>query len=120
MGPGKDVYMPAVLTRLAASFRATDYDIKQLLRTICNSEAYQRQIRPGSSADEHLHFAAAYPTRLPAEALWQSLVNVLGSIGRPWPRFAFGQPPPAFAHSCAAAHRLWKRRSSTSSDSTRR
>ncbi len=83
MGPGKDVFLPRVLVRVAASFRATDYDIKQLLRTICNSAAYQRQIRPGSAADEHLHFAAAYPTRLPAEVLWQSLVNVLGPLGPP-------------------------------------
>ncbi|HEX4590589.1 MAG TPA: DUF1549 domain-containing protein [Gemmataceae bacterium] len=89
MGPGKDVYLPAVLKRLSASFRATDYDLKQLLRTICNSQAYQRQIRPGTSGDEHLHFAAAYPTRLRAEALWQSLVNVLGSFGPPMdPRIA--------------------------------
>jgi hypothetical protein len=83
MGPGKDVYLPAVLKRVSASFRATDYDVKQLLRTICNSEMYQRQIRPGMSTDEHLHFAAAYPKRLPAEALWQSLVNVLGAMGPP-------------------------------------
>jgi hypothetical protein len=89
MGPGKDVTMPAVLVRMSASFRATDYDIKQLIRTICNSAAYQRQIRPGASAEDHLHFAAAYPTRLPAEALWQSLVNVLGSLGPPMdPRMA--------------------------------
>jgi hypothetical protein len=73
MGPGKDVFLPAVLVRVAASFRATDYDVKQLIRTICNSAAYQRQIRPGRSADEHL----------PAEALWQSLVNVLGPLGPP-------------------------------------
>jgi hypothetical protein len=85
IGPGKDVFMPAVLVRLAASFRATDYDIKQLIRTVCNSAAYQRQIRPSDAADEHLRFAAAYPMRLPAEALWQSLVNVLGPLGPPVP-----------------------------------
>jgi hypothetical protein len=81
MGPGKDVVMPAVLKRMSASFRATDYDVKQLMRAICNSAAYQRQIRPGASSDEHLHFAAAYPTKLRADALWQSLTNVLGAIG---------------------------------------
>src|SRR5205807_3839056 len=81
MGPGKDVLMPAVLARLSASFRATSFDVKQLVRTICTSETYQRQLQPGESADSHLHFAAAYPTRLRAEALWQSLVNVLGPLG---------------------------------------
>jgi hypothetical protein len=83
MGPGKDVFMPAVLKRLAASFRATDFDIKQLLRTVCNSDTYQRQIRPSLSGEDHLHFAAAYPTRLSAETLWHSLVNVLGPFGPP-------------------------------------
>ncbi|HEX4591738.1 MAG TPA: DUF1549 domain-containing protein, partial [Gemmataceae bacterium] len=83
MGPGKDVYLPLLLTRLSASFRATDYDVKQLLRTICNSRAYQRQIRAGLSTGEHLHFAAASPTRLRAEEIWQSLANVLGPLGPP-------------------------------------
>jgi hypothetical protein len=83
LGPGKDVYQPAVLKQLSASFRASDYDVKQLLRTVCNSEAYQRQIRPTHSPDEHLRFAAAYPTRLRAEEVWQSLMNVLGPFGPP-------------------------------------
>ena len=80
-----------MLTRLAASFRATNYDMKGLFRTILNSETYQRQIRLGDSTDEHLHFAAAYPTRLPADALWESLVGALADgrpAGRPcrrWP-----------------------------------
>jgi hypothetical protein len=99
MGPGKDATMPSVLVRLAASFRATDYDVKQLLRTICNSEAYQRQIRPGAPADGHLHFASAYPTRLRAEVLWRSLQNVLGSLAPPDTRPGFRATPgaPGFA-----------------------
>jgi hypothetical protein len=83
MGPAKDAVMPAVLTRLAASFRATDYDTKALFRAVLNSDTYQRQIRLGESTNEHLHFAAAYPTRLRADALWESLVGVLGPIGGP-------------------------------------
>jgi hypothetical protein len=51
-----------------------------------NSQTYQRQIRLGESTDQHLHFAAAYPTRLRADALWDALVNALGN---------FGLPPPA-------------------------
>jgi hypothetical protein len=83
MGPQKEVVFGAVLTRLAASFRATDYDMKALLRTIANTETYQRQIRLGESTSEHLHFAAAYPTRLRADALWDSLTGVLGQMGGP-------------------------------------
>jgi hypothetical protein len=81
MGPKKEAVFASILTRLTGSFRASNYDIKGLFRDIMNSQAYQRQIRLGESTDQHLHFAAAYPTRLRADALWDSLVSVLGSLG---------------------------------------
>jgi hypothetical protein len=85
MGPKKEAVFADVLVRLAASFRATNYDMKQMFRAILNSETYQRQIRLGESTDQHLHFAAAYPTRLRPDAMWDSLVNVLGSLGNNQP-----------------------------------
>jgi uncharacterized protein DUF1553 len=81
MGPQKEAVFPNVLTRLAGSFRGSNYDVKILLRDLMNTDAYQRQIRLAESTDQHLHFSAAYPTRLRADALWHSLVNVLGSFG---------------------------------------
>jgi hypothetical protein len=83
MGPQKDAVFASVLTRLSGAFQGSNYDMKGLFRAILNSDAYQRQTRLGESADEHLQFAASYPTRLRADALWQSLVNVLGQIGPP-------------------------------------
>jgi hypothetical protein len=96
MGPEKDAVFAPVLTRMAGAFRGSNYDIKALFRAILNSQAYQRQIRLGEAANEHLQFAASYPTRLAADALWQSLVGVLGRMGGPAPRgrrgpFAFLQ-----------------------------
>jgi hypothetical protein len=88
LGPGKEAVMPHVLARLAAAFAATGYDVKALFRTVANTEAYQRQSRLGESADRHLHFAAVYPRRLSADALWQSLVDVLGPLGPPPPQGA--------------------------------
>ncbi len=85
MGPQKDAVFASVLTRLAGSFRGSNYDMKALFRAVLNSQTYQRQIRPGESAEEHLLFAASYPTRLRADALWESLVNVLGRMGGPPP-----------------------------------
>jgi hypothetical protein len=85
MGPKKEAVFASVLTRLTGSFRASNYDIKGLFRDVLNSETYQRQIRLGESTDQHLHFAAAYPTRLRADALWDSLVSVLGSLGPKMP-----------------------------------
>jgi hypothetical protein len=81
MGPKKEAVFKTVLTRLTGSFRASNYDMKCLFRDIMNSQTYQRQIRLGESTDQHLHFAAAYPTRLRADVLWDSLVSVLGSLG---------------------------------------
>jgi hypothetical protein len=85
MGPKKEAVFASVLTRLTGSFRASHYDIKGLFRDILTSQTYQRQIRLSESTDRHLHFAAAYPTRLRADAVWQSLVNVLGNLGGPRP-----------------------------------
>lgn len=100
MGPRKEAVLGSVLARLASSFRATDHDTRALLRLILNTQAYQRQIRLSEPGAQHLQFAAAYPTRLRADALWESLVGVLGRINqqgpaRPGP-FAggpFGQRP---------------------------
>jgi hypothetical protein len=83
MGPNKQATYPGVLTRLTGAFRGSNYDIRALLRAVMNSQTYQRQIRLGETSDEHLHFAAAYPTRLRADALWDALVGVLGQFGAP-------------------------------------
>ncbi len=91
MGPLQEATFPNVLLRLSASFRAADYDVKHVFRTIMNSEAYQRVARLGDSPDEHLHFTAAYPTRLRADSLWDSLTMVLGPMQGP---AGFGRKPP--------------------------
>ncbi len=83
MGPLQEATYPNVLLQLAGSFRATNYDAKTLFRLVMNSQTYQRQIRLGDQANEHLHFAGIYPTRLPADALWESLVAALGGFAPP-------------------------------------
>jgi hypothetical protein len=87
MGPLQEATYPEVLLGLAASFRATDYNVKDLFRTITNSQTYQRQMRMGEGSCEHLRFTATYPTRLRADALWEALVGALG----PFPE---GNAPP--------------------------
>jgi len=83
MGPLQEATYPDLLLQLAASFRGTDYNIKELFRTIANSQAYQRQLRCGASPGEHLLFAGAYPTRLRADALWEALVIAIGPFPEP-------------------------------------
>ena len=82
MGPKKEVLYPAVLTRLTGAFRGNNYNIKRLFRDVMNSATYQRQVRL-SEATDHLHFAASYPTRLPADALWQAVTHALGEFPVP-------------------------------------
>jgi hypothetical protein len=86
MGPSKEAVLPNLLARLAVSFRDENFDVKGLFREILNSQTYQQQIRLGESTDQHLLFSAAYPTRLRADSLWQSLVNVLGPVKGPQPQ----------------------------------
>lgn len=92
LGPQREAVLPEVITRLAGAFRGSEYDIKQLFRTIMNTDTYQRKIRLGAAADQHLLFAASYPTRLHANALWQSLEGVLGQLdaGNRFGRFGGG------------------------------
>ena len=96
LGPQKEAVLPTVLARVAAGFRGSHYDMKALFRVIMNSKTYQRQLRPGEAGDDHLLFAAAYPTRLSADALWQSLVDVLGRMGPPGPPKGRPGAAPAF------------------------
>lgn len=81
LGPRKEVIFPELLTRLTGSFRGTEYDIKALFRAIANSETYQRQIRVEETPGQSPHFAAACPSPLRADVLWDSLEHVLGSLG---------------------------------------
>jgi hypothetical protein len=80
MGPNRkeDGIMLPILVRLTGAFRATNYDTRALVRLVLNTQAYQRQSRLGQTVEEHLSFASAYPTRLRADVVRQSLEGVLG------------------------------------------
>jgi hypothetical protein len=81
LGPMKEAVLPEVIARVSASFRGSDYDIKQLLRAVLNSETYQRQVRPGEPGDDPLLFAGRNPVRMDASTLWNTLTGTLGPIG---------------------------------------
>lgn len=74
LGPTKEVALPEVLIALAGSFQASGYDPRWLIRTIANTDAYQRQLTS---------------KRLRPDALWDSLVHVFGKI-EPGARFHTG------------------------------
>jgi hypothetical protein len=91
MGPNRkdDGVMLPILVRLTGAFRAADYDTRALARLVLNTQAYQRQSRLGQTADQHLAFAAVYPTRLRADVVRQSLEGIFGAWNTtPWDRIA--------------------------------
>lgn len=62
--------IPLLLDALARDFTEHGYDVKHMLRTICNSSVYQRALRvtPGEGENPQFYTHRA-PRRLPAEAL---------------------------------------------------
>lgn len=70
---------PELLQELSQQFIATGFDVKQLMRTICNSETYQRTSKPtGANAeDQELYSHMAVKVMTPG-VLYDSLETVIG------------------------------------------
>ena len=69
---------PALLDALAADFMAHAYDLKHLIRVICNSYAYGLDAAPNElNLDDEQSYARFYPRRLPAEVLLDAISQVL-------------------------------------------
>jgi hypothetical protein len=77
IGPDREPSYPAALDTLAAGFAANGYDVKWLFQTITATDAYQRQTRTKDPKKTET-FAHAIPTRVRADALYSSLLRVLG------------------------------------------
>jgi hypothetical protein len=96
MHPGNEPSHPQLLQELADEFVASGYDLKHLIRSIVNSQAYQRTSRvlPGNANDHQwVSHMAVKPLR--PEVLFDSLQVVTKGSG-------FG-PPPAGAKNAETA-----------------
>jgi hypothetical protein len=76
IGPEKTAIAEDVLDLLSRKFVSSGYDIKWLYRTIANTQAYQRQLR-SPSLNDSASFAAASPTRLRSDQIYNALYQVL-------------------------------------------
>ena len=81
MGPHKSVSHPDLFDRLSREFVKSNYDVKQLIRWICNSEAYNRTSQFGRDnevddpgAGEMPLFSHLYVKSMEAEQLYDSLI----------------------------------------------
>ena len=81
MGPHNPASHPELLEKLSTEFVKSKYDLKQLIRWICNSEAYNLTSRMGPkneidnpAAGERPKFSHLYVKSLTAEQLYDSLI----------------------------------------------
>jgi hypothetical protein len=71
---------PQLLDALAADFVAAGFDLKHLVRTICNSSTYQLSSVPNDyNQKDTQSFSKFSPRRLPAEVMLNGLDQFLGS-----------------------------------------
>lgn len=91
---------PALLDALADDLRKNNYDLKRLLKAICQSRAYQLQSDMNPKVDKEGVFFARYrPRRLPAEVLLDAVNRAAGThedfTGMPIGTRAISLPDPA-------------------------
>jgi hypothetical protein len=71
---------PELLTTLADDFKLHKYDLKHLIRTICNSQVYARSSLPNEhNAGDRQNYSRHYRTRLRAEVLLDAIADVTGT-----------------------------------------
>jgi hypothetical protein len=71
---------PEVLTVLSREFVASGFDIKHLIRCICNSRTYQRSsVRLPENKDDDALYSRMAVKMMSADTLYDSLQTVLGS-----------------------------------------
>ena len=71
---------PELLDYLRREFVASGFDVRKIIRMICTSRTYQLSIATNAwNADDGQNFSHALARRLPAEALYDSIMSVTGS-----------------------------------------
>lgn len=71
---------PELLNQLAESFVKSNYNLKQICRTICNSRTYQLSSFPNEhNKDDEQNYARYYPRRLSAEVMLDAMNDAAGA-----------------------------------------
>jgi hypothetical protein len=74
---------PELLQELTAQFVASQFDVKFLIRAICNSRAYQRSSKPLPDNDSDTNLLSHMAIKpLSPEQLYDSLIEVVGTPGQ--------------------------------------
>ena len=71
---------PELLDELTQKFVAGGFNVRELMRSICQSRAYQLSLATNEwNADDHTNYSHATPKRLTAEVLYDAIHRVTGS-----------------------------------------
>ncbi len=74
---------PELLQRLTQEFIDSGFDVQHLMRLICKSRVYQLSVKTNRwNQDDELNYSHAYPKRLPAEVLYDTIYAVTGATRR--------------------------------------
>ena len=77
---GNPASNPELLDALTKDFVDSGYDLKKLVRQICNSATYQRSLEAGQwNEDDTINFSHALPRRLSAEQLYDAIIQATGA-----------------------------------------
>ena len=76
IGPDRHATAPSAAKLLAKNFRESGYDLKWLMSTICQTEAYQRAARPRRGPTD-TPFTANVPQRLRSDQLLNAVYTAL-------------------------------------------
>lgn len=72
---------PELLDKLTTDFLKHNFDVRHLMRVICQSRTYQLSIKSNKwNEDDTINYSHAKARRLPAEVLYDSLCRVTGSV----------------------------------------
>ena len=72
---------PELLNTLTEQFKKSNFDVKYLLRAICNSETYQRTSRPTEgNGDDTVAYSHRRVRVLSPEQLFDSIVAAVGKV----------------------------------------
>ena len=72
---------PQLLDRLTREFIESNFNVQELIKTICKSRTYQHSIVTNRwNRDDNINYSHAMARRLPAEVLYDSIHRATGSI----------------------------------------
>lgn len=80
---GNPATNPALLDHLTKDFIEHNFDMQHMLRTICKSRTYQHSVATNKwNADDTVNYSHCIPRRLPAEVLFDAIIEATGSSPR--------------------------------------